>query len=128
METTTYTTGNTILRRVLQAQWETIDAILVDQHRQAFPPAVVHADGHDPVTVVSRFGRLTLSRQVCQHADTQTHIMPGNADLPSKSSSSKIFNGRSRSLQVAITLLLCLGHHNPTLFIPTHCNPISQGV
>jgi len=48
-----------------------------------FPPAVVHADGHDPVTVVSRFGTLTLSRQVCQHADTQTHIMPGNAVLPS---------------------------------------------
>jgi hypothetical protein len=48
-----------------------------------FPPAVVHADGHDPVTVVSRFGTLTLSRQVCQHADTQTHIMPRNAVLPS---------------------------------------------
>ena len=38
LETTTYTTGNTILRRVLQAQWETIDATLVDQHRQAFSP------------------------------------------------------------------------------------------
>ena len=38
LETTTYTTGNTILRRVLQAQWETIDASLVDQHRQAFSP------------------------------------------------------------------------------------------
>jgi len=38
LETTTYTTGNAILRRVLQAQWEMIDAILVDQHRQAFSP------------------------------------------------------------------------------------------
>jgi hypothetical protein len=38
LETTTYTTGNAILRRVLQAQWETIDAALVDQHRQAFSP------------------------------------------------------------------------------------------
>ena len=32
---------------------------------------------------MSRFGTLTLSRQVCQHADTQTRIMPGNAVLPS---------------------------------------------
>ncbi len=48
-----------------------------------FPPAVVHADGHEPVTVVSRFGPVTLSRQVCQHTDTQTHIMPSNAVLPS---------------------------------------------
>ena len=38
LETTTYTTGNTILRRVLLAQWETSDATLVDQHRQAFSP------------------------------------------------------------------------------------------
>ena len=38
LETTTYTIGNTILRRVLQAQWETIDATLVHQHRQAFSP------------------------------------------------------------------------------------------
>src|SRR6266487_3803897 len=47
-----------------------------------FPPAVVHADGHEPVTVASRFGTLELSRQVCVHPDTQTHVMPGNAVLP----------------------------------------------
>ncbi len=38
LETITYTTGNAILRRILQTQWETIDATLVAQHRQAFPP------------------------------------------------------------------------------------------
>jgi hypothetical protein len=43
---------------------------------------VVHADGHEPVTVASRFGTLKLSRQVCQHADTQSQVMPGNAVLP----------------------------------------------
>jgi hypothetical protein len=43
---------------------------------------VVHADGRETVTVASRFGTLTLSRQVCQHPDTQTHVMPGNAVLP----------------------------------------------
>jgi hypothetical protein len=43
---------------------------------------VIHADGRETVTVASRFGTLSLSRQVCQHPDTQTHVMPGNAVLP----------------------------------------------
>ena len=43
---------------------------------------MVHADGHEPVTVASRFGTLTLSRQVCSHALTQTHVIPGNVVLP----------------------------------------------
>jgi hypothetical protein len=38
LETLTATTGNAILRRLLQAQWDTIDAALVNQHRQAFSP------------------------------------------------------------------------------------------
>ncbi len=38
LERTTYETGNAILRRVLQAQWETIDARLTEQHRQRFSP------------------------------------------------------------------------------------------
>jgi len=40
------------------------------------------ADGHAPITVASRFGSLTLSRQVFFHRDTQAHVMPGNAVLP----------------------------------------------
>ncbi len=43
---------------------------------------MVHADGHEPVTIASRFGTLTLSRQICSHPQTQTHEMPGNAVLP----------------------------------------------
>jgi hypothetical protein len=31
---------------------------------------------------VSRFGTLTLSRQICSHPHTQTHVIPGNAVLP----------------------------------------------
>ncbi len=42
----------------------------------------MHADGHEPVTVASRFGTLTLSRQLCSHPATQTHLMPGNTVLP----------------------------------------------
>ena len=42
----------------------------------------MHGDGHEPVTVASRFGTLTLSRQVCSHPQTQPHVMPGNAVLP----------------------------------------------
>ncbi len=38
LETTTQETGNAILRRVLQAQWETIDAQLTGDHRQRFSP------------------------------------------------------------------------------------------
>ncbi len=38
LETTTHETGNAILRRVLQAQWETIDAQLTEDHRQRFAP------------------------------------------------------------------------------------------
>ena len=39
LETTTYETGNAILRRVLQAQWETIDTTLTEHHRQRFSPS-----------------------------------------------------------------------------------------
>jgi hypothetical protein len=38
LETTTQATGNAILKRVLQAQWDLIDATLVEQHRQRFSP------------------------------------------------------------------------------------------
>lgn len=43
---------------------------------------MVHGDDHETVTVASRFGTLTLSRQVCSHPQTQTHVIPGNAVLP----------------------------------------------
>ncbi|HSH77564.1 MAG TPA: hypothetical protein VLA19_03420 [Herpetosiphonaceae bacterium] len=38
LETTTQETGNAILHRALQAQWNIIDAELTEQHRQHFPP------------------------------------------------------------------------------------------
>lgn len=38
LETTTQETGNAILRRTLQAQWDIIDAELTDKHRQRFSP------------------------------------------------------------------------------------------
>ncbi len=38
IETTTHETGNAILRRSLQAQWDVIDAELMEQHRQSFSP------------------------------------------------------------------------------------------
>jgi hypothetical protein len=83
LETTTYITGNAILQPALHAQWDVIDDQLTVQHRQSFPPRTIHADGHEPITVASRFGILTLSRQVCQHMSTQTHVIPSNAMLPS---------------------------------------------
>ncbi len=38
LETVTHETGNAILRRVLQAQWETLDTTLTEQYRQRFSP------------------------------------------------------------------------------------------
>jgi len=38
LERTTHTTGNAILRRLFQAQWEQIDAQLTEQHRLSFSP------------------------------------------------------------------------------------------
>ena len=32
--------------------------------------------------MASRFGTLTLSRQLCSHPVTRTHLMPGNTVLP----------------------------------------------
>ncbi len=82
LETVTQQTGNAILRRALQAQWELIDAALVEQHRQQSLPQPVTADGHESITVASRFGTFQLSRQVCQHVVPQAHVIPGNAVLP----------------------------------------------
>ncbi len=47
-----------------------------------FPPPAVVADGHDPITVASRFGTLHLNRQVLAHRDGRPHVLPGNAVLP----------------------------------------------
>ena len=39
LEQTTHDVGNVVLRRVLQAQWDTIDAQLAEAYRQRFPPS-----------------------------------------------------------------------------------------
>jgi len=82
LETTTQEIGTTILRRLLHAQWNEIDAALVAQHGVQVAPAVVQQDGQETVTVASRFGLLHLARQVCVDPRTQRHTMPGNAVLP----------------------------------------------
>src|ERR687885_2297421 len=81
LETTVFTTGQTILRRLLQAAWEAIDTTVAAAYRQQHPADALTADGHEPLTVVSRFGRLCLPRQVLCHRDTATHVLPANAVL-----------------------------------------------
>ena len=39
LEQTTHDVGNAVLRRVLQAQWDTIDAQLAADYRQRFSPS-----------------------------------------------------------------------------------------
>jgi hypothetical protein len=86
LETTTHQTGNLILRRALQAQWDLIDAELTDQHRQRCSPQPIQADGHKPLTVASRFTQrvpaLELMHQVLVHHDSHQHVLPGNTVLP----------------------------------------------
>jgi hypothetical protein len=65
LETLTHKTGHSILRRVLQALSDTIDAALVAQHCQDALPQSVIADRHEPVTVASRFDTLQVSCHVC---------------------------------------------------------------
>jgi hypothetical protein len=38
LEATTHHTGNAILRRTLQAQWDVLDAALAEQYRQRLSP------------------------------------------------------------------------------------------
>jgi hypothetical protein len=38
LETTTHTVGTQILQRVLQAQWDVVDATLAAQHRERLSP------------------------------------------------------------------------------------------
>ncbi len=82
LEATTQEIGMTILRRLLHAQWDEIDAALVAQHCARVAPTRVQQDGQETVTVASRFGLLHLARQVCVDPRTQSHSMPGNAVLP----------------------------------------------
>ena len=82
LETSVLTTGQAILRRLLHAAWEAIDAALVAAYRHEHPVDALTADGHEPLTVVSRFGRLRLPRQVLCHRDTATHVLPANGVLP----------------------------------------------
>lgn len=39
LEASTYEIGTAVLRRVLQARWELVDAQLADQYRQSSPPS-----------------------------------------------------------------------------------------
>jgi len=82
LEAATQETGQAILRRLLHAQWDQIDAALVARHCAQVAPAVVHQDGQEAVTVASRFGLLHLARRVCVDPRTQSHTLPGNAVLP----------------------------------------------
>ena len=82
LEATVFTTGQAILRRLLEVAWETIDAAVAAAYRHEHSAEAVTADGHEPLTVASRFGRLHLRCQVVCHGDSRTHVLPGHAVLP----------------------------------------------
>jgi len=82
LEERTHQTGQALLRRVLQAQGEATDAAAVAAHRRLSPLQTGQGDGTDDLEVASRFGRLTLRRQVLEGTGTGQHVTPGNAVLP----------------------------------------------
>lgn len=82
LEAVTQRAGSAILRRLLQVQWEQIDEQLTDAYMRRLSPASVQRDGQEALKVVSCFGVVELSRQVCVEVETQQHRMPGNAVLP----------------------------------------------
>ncbi len=82
LEASTQVIGHDILRRTLQARWEMVDATLAVQYAAGHALEEVQADGYAPVTVASRFGVVSLCRQVLVHSATNTHVVPGNAVLP----------------------------------------------
>jgi len=62
LETTTVETGNAILRRLLQVQWDALDEQVMAYHRQFTTTETTVADGRQPITVATRFGTVELSR------------------------------------------------------------------
>ncbi|MBA3946687.1 MAG: hypothetical protein H0X37_19255, partial [Herpetosiphonaceae bacterium] len=82
LETTTIETGNAILRRLLQVQWDALDERLMAYHRQVAATETTVADGRQPITVATRFGTVELSRRVCYHPVIQSHHVPSNVLLP----------------------------------------------
>lgn len=67
--------------RVVELQWEGIDAQAATEYRTGYPAGSVVADGYAPLLVASRFGGLTLRRQVLAHRGGG-HVMPGDNLLP----------------------------------------------
>ncbi len=74
--------GQCVLGRLLERQWEQLDAQAVARYCARQPPDSVVADGYETLMVATRFGSVQLRRQVCAHRDGRPHVMPGNALLP----------------------------------------------
>jgi hypothetical protein len=82
LEAATLDCGHAALRAALLAQWEAIDAHLVDAYLHEAPTGQFRRHGSKPLTVTSRLGTLRLSRQVLVHRGTGVHVLPGDAALP----------------------------------------------
>ncbi len=74
--------GQCVLGRLLERQWEQLDAQAVARYCARQPPGSVVADGYETLMVATRFGSVQLRRQVCAHRDGRPHVMPGNDLLP----------------------------------------------
>ena len=82
LEESVVQSGQQVLRRLCELQWEEMDVAAVARYQRCQPPGAVVADGYETLTVASRLGTLRLRRQVCVQTQTRTHVMPGNALLP----------------------------------------------
>jgi hypothetical protein len=82
LEARALTTGNEVMRRLLGHQWQEVDRQLAAQYGRLPPLGASKCDGGDPLKVATRFGLLSLPRQVLFRHDTQCHVLPGHAVLP----------------------------------------------
>ena len=75
LETATHETGNAILRRVLQAHWEMLDAQLTALYRQQCSPEPITLDGYGPISVASRLRQNSVTGK-------QLMMCPDSLGLP----------------------------------------------
>lgn len=73
--------GWVAMRQLLVEQWRLTDQRLVARFRQE-QAGGTSGDGYDPLKVASRLGVVQLPRQVCYLPDVKSHVLPGNAGLP----------------------------------------------
>jgi hypothetical protein len=76
------TVGPRVLGRLVELQWEEIDAQAVARSRARHTPGSVAAEGQASVLAARRCGTLAVRRPVVTHRDGRPHDLPGTDLVP----------------------------------------------